>query len=837
MIISGLPEEGLQKHQQDAYKAVTNSLKAGNRATVVIPTGCGKSFISLQLMEDNREKNILFIAPTIAIKNQMYKYIAKYVVGEAPTEERTERQIAEEHFPNLKIMLYPTLLRMDNEMLEKLKPDIIIMDELHRTGADKWGPKVNTLLDMYSEAKVLGLTATPDRMDDKNVVDDLFEGNISYELTLVEAIKRGIVKPPKYVKCDYELRDMLVGIAEQIKECDDKETRERLEEKLDKMRKIVDQAEGIPELFAKNMTKKDGKYIVFCKDKEHMKQMMEEAKKWFAEIDSKPEMYYVYSGNDKSLVNQDGENKHSNEQQIKRFEESKSNHLKLLFSIDMLNEGLHVEDISGVIMLRPTDSRIIYLQQLGRALSSDKTREQTIVFDLVNNYLKNNLDREINDKSKREISNERKEREVGPEEEIEEKFGDEDIDIFRIQGETKAFLELFEEINEELGKTYLIKARKIKAWMEERGTTKPPSPTAKDLEEKKLGTALSSIRQQLIKPYLGLTTEEAKVKYREDNPELEEILEIVKLIDENRNKLPANLINARKIKKWMEERGTTKPPSKKAKDLEEKSLGNALTKIRQKLINLYIELTTEEEKKKYREEHPELEEVEEIVKWIDENKNRNKLPPYLVNARKIKKWMEERRTTIPPSEYTEDLEEKRLGKALEKIRGNLIKPYLGLTTEEEKEQFRKKHLEFEEVQEIVKWIDERNLENAREIKKWMEERGTTKPPSHKSKDAEEKRLGIALRSIRQKLIKQYLGLKIEEKKEKYREEHPELEEVLQIVTEIDLNSSDKKRQELAALIIQDEEARKKLKEARKLEAQYEQKQKRKGKDTGENDGK
>lgn len=401
-------------------------------------------------MEDNREKNILFIAPTIAIKNQMYKYIAKYVVGEAPTEERTERQIAEEHFPNLKIMLYPTLLRMDNEMLEKLKPDIIIMDELHRTGADKWGPKVNTLLDMYSEAKVLGLTATPDRMDDKNVVDDLFEGNISYELTLVEAIKRGIVKPPKYVNCDYELRDMLVGIAEQIKECDDKETRERLEEKLDKMRKIVDQAEGIPELFAKNMTKKDGKYIVFCKDKEHMKQMMEEAKKWFAEIDSKPEMYCVYSGNDKDFENQEVENKHSNEQQIKRFEESKSNHLKLLFSIDMLNEGLHVEDISGVIMLRPTDSKIIYLQQLGRALSSDKTREQTIVFDLVNNYLKNNLDREINDKSKREISYERKEREVGQVENRDD-YVQEDIDIFRIQGETKEFLELFEEINEELG--------------------------------------------------------------------------------------------------------------------------------------------------------------------------------------------------------------------------------------------------------------------------------------------------------------------------------------------------------------------------------------------------
>ena len=750
MIISGLPEEGLQKHQQDAYKKVTDALKTGNRSAVVIPTGCGKSFISLQLMEDNKEKNILFIAPTIAIKNQMYKYIAKYVVGEEPTEERTERQIAEEHFPHLKIMLYPTLLRMDNEILEKLKPDIIIMDELHRTGADKWGPKVNTLLDMYSEAKVLGLTATPDRMDDKNVVDDLFEGNICYELTLVEAIKRGIVKPPKYVKCDYELRDMLVGISEQIKECDDKETRERLEEKLDKMRKIVDQAEGIPELFAKNMTKKDGKYIVFCKDKGHMKQMMEEAKKWFVEIDSKPEMYYVYSGNDKNLVNQDGENKLSNEEQIKKFEESQSNHLKLLFSIDMLNEGLHVENISGVIMLRSTDSRIIYLQQLGRAMSSDKTREQTIVFDLVNNYLKNNLDREINDKSKREISIERKEKET-EQVEKEENDREEDIDIFRIQGETKEFLELFEEINGELGQTYLINARKIKAWMEERETTKPPSRSAKELGEKKLGTALKSIRQELIKPY--------------------------------------------------------------------------------------IELKTEEEKEKYRTNHPELEEVLEIIKWIDENN----LSPYLVNARDIKKWMEGKKTTKPPSKNVKEPEEKRLGNALFSIRQKLLKPYIGLKTEEEREKFRANHPELEEVQEIVKWIDENNLSpylvNARDIKKWMEEKGTTKPPSRSAKDLKEIKLGRALFTIRQILIKPYLELKTEEEKAKYKEKHPELEEVLQIVTEIDLNSGNKNRQELALLIRQDEEAREKVEEARKLEAQYEQQQKGQGIDTGENDGK
>ena len=289
----------------------------------------------------------------------------------------------------------------------------------------------------------------------------------------------------------------------------------------------------------------------------------------------------------------------------------------------------------------------------------------------------------------------------------------------------------------------------------------------------------------------------------------------------------------------MEELGTTKPPSRESKDIEEKRLGIALGSIRRLFIKPYLELTTEEDKEKYREKHPELEEVLQIVKLIDENKD--KISQYLVNAREIKKWMEERKTTKPPSKRSKDVEEKTLGNALGSIRQKLIKPYLGLKTEEEKEKYREEHPELEKVLQIVKWIDERNLPvklvQAREVKKWMEERGMTKPPAASAKDLEEKRLGTALSTIRKNLIKPYLELTTEEEKVKYREDYPELEEVLQIVTEIDLNSGNKKKQELTKLIRLDEEARKKVEEARKLEAQYEQKQKRKGIDTGENDGK
>lgn len=775
MIIKGKPELGLQQHQQEAYTAITNAYKIRNKASVVIPTGCGKSFISLQLMIDNKDKNILFMAPTNAIKDQMYRYIAKYIAGEEPTTERPAKMIAEEQFPNLRIILYPSLLRMKNEIMENLNPDIIIMDELHRTGADKWGEKIDDLINMNPNAKILGLTATPDRMDDKNIVDDLFSGNVDYELTLVDAIQKGIVQTPNYVKCDYSLRDSLESIKTAIEQCSNPQTKKELQERYDKMRRIVEHAEGIPALFAKNMTKKDGKYIVFCKDKQHMDELIESSKEWFANIDTNPEIYSVYSG--------EGYSEKVNKNTIKSFEASKSKHLKLLFSVDMLNEGLHVEDISGVIMLRPTDSRIIYLQQLGRALSSDTSREKTIVFDLVNNYLKNNLDAEINQRKHITRDFKGNTTNIGG---SDGKSLTEDIDIFRIQGETKEFLELFNEVQGILGHNdHLTNALNIKTWMEQRKTIKPPSSISKDFEEKRLGIALSNIRQTLIKPYLQLKTEQEKKIFEEEHPEFKKIFEIINCIDENNISL--HLINARQIKFWMEEKNSNKPPRLRCNDKEEQRLGTALQSIRLRLLNPYLQIVDEEEKLKFENKHPELQEVMQIVNWID---GRN-LSPNLVNARAIKIWMQTHKTTKSPSAVSKDAEEKRLGTALTELRRNLIKTYMQLETEEEKLEFSEKHPEIDEVLQIINWIDTNkvnpNLANIRNIKAWMEERKTTKPPSSNSKDKEEKRLGRALGNIKQTLVKTYMQLGTQEKEE-FEQEHPEFREIMEIINWIDENN-------------------------------------------------
>ena len=725
MIKNGQQELELQEHQQDAYNAVQKTYEQGNRAAVVIPTGCGKSFIALKLMEDNRDKNILFLAPTIAIKNQMYNYIAKYIVDEEPTSERPAQKIAKEHFPNLEIRLYQTLLKVSDENMEKYHADIIIMDELHRTGAEKWGEKVNTLLEKNPNAKILGLTATPERMDEQNVIDKLFEGNISYELTLVEALRRRILKSPKYVKCDYALGEYIEGLKEAIDSCSDEKTKSELQKKVEQMRRIVEEAEGIPELFKNNIQKKDGKYIIFCKDKEHMELLQSKVSEWFGEIDSKPETYSVYSGKTERKNNED----------IKKFETSKSEHLKLLFCVDMLNEGVHIEGISGVIMARPTDSRIVYLQQLGRALSSDPSGEQTIIFDLVNNYVKNNLDAEVNGRNE-DISHGNKENTIiGEKGEKSEKSQSGDIDIFKIQGETLKFLELLEEINGITGRsTYLKNAEAILEWIKRQENPKLPSADSKNEEEKKLRNALNSIRTHLIKPYMEKTTDEEREKFREKHPEVDDVRKIIKEIDIS---TATYYLNAQRILEWIKRQENPKKPSKLSENEEEKKLGNALSSIRTYLINPYMEKTTNEEREEFREKHPEIDDVRKIIKEIDISTS-----THYLNAQRILEWI--------------------------KCQENPKKPY------------------------------------------------------SKSKNEEEKKLGTALQNIRSQLIKPYMEKPTDEEREQFREEHPETDAVLEIVSDIDIKYGTKKQKELAELIKRDLEKRRELDEARKLEEQYEQ---------------
>ena len=137
-------------------------------------------------------------------------------------------------------------------------------------------------------------------------------------------------------------------------------------------------------MFQKHL-RADGKYIVFCSGVAHLQEMKSHAEEWFASVDSKYRMYAVFSENPGS------------EEEFQNFKADREAHLRLLFCIDMLNEGIHLEDVDGVILMRPTVSPVIYKQQIGRALTARKRSlskmsenpekpENPLILDVVNNF-------------------------------------------------------------------------------------------------------------------------------------------------------------------------------------------------------------------------------------------------------------------------------------------------------------------------------------------------------------------------------------------------------------------------------------------------------------------
>ena len=247
--------------------------------------------------------------------------------------------------------------------------------------------------------------------------------------------------------------------------------------------------------------------------------------------------------------------------------------------------------------------------------------------------------------------------------------------------------------------------------------------------------------------------------------------------------------------------------------------------LRSYLIKPYNELKTEEEREEYinklenkRTEKITREQFMEIMEIVEEI-DRNNIPTYLQNARKIKEWMEENETTRQPRSKGKDAteEEKKLGRALNGIRSNLINPYKVLKTEEREEYINKlenkktgklTREQFMEIMNIIEEIDRNknrnkvsvSLRNARKIKEWMKKNETTRPPRSNGKDAteEERRLGEALATIRKGLIKPYSELKTEEEREEYvnklenRQQEPitreEFMEIINIIEEIDENN-------------------------------------------------
>ena len=430
----------LYNHNKIAYDNALFLLQAEKKAAVIHPTGTGKSFIAFKLCEDNPDKTICWLSPSEYIFDTQLENLKRATGGYVPQ--------------NISFFTYAKLMNMSKAEIAEIKPDYIILDEFHRCGAQMWGQGVETLLSEYPDTPILGLSATAIRYLDnqRNMADELFEGNIASEMSLGEAIVQGILAPPKYVISTFSCQKDLEKYKKRVSRAKSKIVREEGEKYLDSLKRALDKADGLDEIFNKHMTERAGKYIVFCSDYEHMCQMKELAGEWFYKVDKSPHIYSMYSEDPAS------------DKEFAAFKADNDNmHLRLLYCIDALNEGVHVDDISGVILLRPTVSPIIYKQQIGRALQTG-IKESSVIFDIVMNIENLYSIGTIEEEMRLAVSYYRSH---GLESNIVNEH-------FRVIDEVKDCLSLFDKLNETLTASWDYMYEEAKKYYEQNGNLEIP---------------------------------------------------------------------------------------------------------------------------------------------------------------------------------------------------------------------------------------------------------------------------------------------------------------------------------------------------------------------------
>lgn len=475
----GVASVKLFQHNQIAYEKALSMMQNNKKAAIIHPTGTGKSFIAFQLALDNPDKRICWMSPSEYIFKTQLENLANANSGIVPK--------------NITFFTYAKLPLLTVAELNTVLPDYIILDEFHRCGAQVWGMGVRTILEQYSDVPVLGLSATNIRYLDnqRDMADELFDGNIASQMSLGEAIVRGILNPPRYVLAVFSYQKDLEKYQRRIYSTKSKAARDEGEKHLEALRRALEKADGMDEIFRKHMENTSGKYIVFCADKEHMDDMIALAPEWFSKVDSTPHIYSAYSEDPET------------DRAFAAFKADNSKHLKLLYCIDMLNEGIHVDDVDGVILLRPTISPIIYKQQIGRALSAGK-RKNPVIFDIVLNIENLYSIGAIEEEMQVAMTYYRS---IGMDNEIVNEH-------FRIFDEVRDCMELFEKLRDSLSASWELMYHHAKKYAQENGDLDVPKRHV-TAEGYSLGTWLQTQRLVRAGKTPGILTED-QVKLLDD---------------------------------------------------------------------------------------------------------------------------------------------------------------------------------------------------------------------------------------------------------------------------------------------------------------------------------
>ena len=233
--------------------------------------------------------------------------------------------------------------------------DYIVIDEFHHAAAGNYW----RIIDYFRPKFLLGITATPERLDRQNVFA-LCDYNVVYEVRLPEAINKGWLVPFRYygiydVHVDYDTITWKNG------SYDEKELKQSL--------MIYKRQEIILRHYLKH---RSSRALGFCVSTEHADRMAE----------------YFNSRGIKAAAIHSKSSSVNREEALQQLEDG---NLRILFSVDMFNEGLDVKLVDMVLFLRPTESPTVFLQQLGRGLRTVEGKEYLTVLDFIGNYRKADL--------------------------------------------------------------------------------------------------------------------------------------------------------------------------------------------------------------------------------------------------------------------------------------------------------------------------------------------------------------------------------------------------------------------------------------------------------------
>ncbi len=328
--------------------------KGKHRALLISATGTGKTYASAFAMREEDQKKVLFIVHREQIAKQALRSY-KRVFGNTRTFgllSGNEKNIHADY-------IFSTMQTMSKEyVMHQFDPeqfDTIIIDEVHRAGA----PSYQKIMNYFRPSFWLGMTASPDRTDGYDIYG-LFDHNIAGEIRLQQALEEDLLCPFHY----FGITDL--EIDGQIVEDDSKFNLLVSDQRVDY---ILKQANFY------GYSGKRVKGLIFCSRKEECKELSEQFnKRGFKTV--------VLSGDDTQAYR---------EQCIEKLvSDDVNDYLDYIFTVDIFNEGVDIPEINQVILLRPTQSPIVFIQQLGRGLRKAENKEYVVILDFIGNY-KNNF--------------------------------------------------------------------------------------------------------------------------------------------------------------------------------------------------------------------------------------------------------------------------------------------------------------------------------------------------------------------------------------------------------------------------------------------------------------